>query len=69
MNIPEVERAILGGAMMGDGAFHVVVGEGVVGDTFTLDSHRRLWQVMVDLADRGEPGGLVPVERSAGLAL
>ena len=64
MNIPEVERAILGGAMMGDGAFHVVVGEGVVGDTFTLDSHRRLWQVMVDLADRGEPIDTLTVCRS-----
>jgi len=65
MNEAEVERAILGGAMGGDGAFHLAATEGIGSETFTLDVHRAIWLLMADLADRGDPIDTLTVCRSA----
>jgi replicative DNA helicase len=51
---PEAERAVLGGLML-DPERVAGVAERVVAEDFYRESHQRLFQLMVDMSERGQP--------------
>ena len=57
---PEAERSILGGILLDNKAVHEVAPL-VTADCFSLDSHRRIYTLVRDMADRGQPIDMITV--------
>jgi replicative DNA helicase len=51
---PDAERAILGSVLLDNGRY-VEVSVGLMPDDFSLDSHRRIYARMIDLAESSRP--------------
>src|SRR5271165_3006239 len=51
---PDAERSILGGILLDDKAVHEVAPM-LKPDYLSLDAHRRIYTVVRDMADRGQP--------------
>lgn len=55
----EAERAILGAILMGEAAYDEAANLGLKAEDFSLDSHRRLYRVVVEMREAGQPIDLV----------
>src|SRR5271165_5350976 len=57
---PDAERSILGGILLDDKAVHEVASL-LKPDYLSLDAHRRIYTVVRDMADRGQPIDMITV--------